>query len=215
MRGFKFGWNVKFLVVQAIVLMTSGSLWAMVDCAPCALNYVRCPTCTDYCGSCQPSTRPCNTSSALISCINNCPADCRYLDWETLSGNAAVLTKCNAQYGDTDSSISYSCGYRCAEGYYGLPAISMTSCKTCPQNGTCTEGSDVSCNAGYYKKKTGGNLLLPIYSCNRCPYDYAAKRYGISVKGSTSITACYIPASTKFSDVTGSWEYSQKCNYSE
>lgn len=61
------------------------------------------------------------------------------------------------------------------------------------------------CAAGYY-----GASLNGTSGCTACPNG------GTSVAGSnTSITSCYLPAGTKFSDTSGSGEYTENCHYTE
>ncbi|MBQ3039318.1 MAG: hypothetical protein IJD41_02030 [Alphaproteobacteria bacterium] len=62
-----------------------------------------------------------------------------------------------------------------------------------------------ACIQGYYKDKM---------SCNRCPSSGGV--YGTTKSsGATSITECYIPSGTDFSDSSGTWEYDQNCYYSK
>lgn len=62
-----------------------------------------------------------------------------------------------------------------------------------------------TCIQGYYRDKM---------ECKRCPSSGGV--YGTTKSsGATSITECYIPSGTEFSDSSGTWEYGQNCHYSE
>lgn len=91
--------------------------------------------------------------------------------------------------------------YKCARGYYGTATSASAGCTACPANATCAggNGSTFTCKANYYKNGS---------TCQPCPNS------GKSTAGSTSITSCYLPSGTTFSDSTGSGTYSDKCYYS-
>jgi len=78
----------------------------------------------------------------------------------------------------------------CNAGYY----MSGTVCKPCP--------------VGTYKSTSGTQT-----SCTTCPTSGGVAGTTES-QGSTAVTQCYIPAGTSFSDSTGTYEYTDKCYYS-
>ena len=79
-------------------------------------------------------------------------------------------------------------------GYCGMTA-DYDLCDCIRDTSKC---SQYKCNYEYYG--TGK-------SCTACPNG------GTSPAGSTSITQCYIPAGTAFSDTTGNGTYTGNCNY--
>jgi len=87
--------------------------------------------------------------------------------------------------------------------------VSNGVCVQCPTgmsaampgiSGFHTNTSCNMCSAGYYKNGD---------TCSECPGD------GTSMGGPVPITACYLPKGTKFSDTTGSGEYTADCHYSQ
>ncbi|MDE5615701.1 MAG: hypothetical protein K2I81_02615 [Alphaproteobacteria bacterium] len=96
--------------------------------------------------------------------------------------------------------------YKCASGYYGTATSAQSGCTACPGNATCSggNGSVFRCNVGYYKNGT---------SCTRCPASGGV--YGTTAgAGATSVTECYLPSGTAFSDASGSGTYEGNCYYS-
>ncbi|MDE6481740.1 MAG: hypothetical protein K2L25_02890 [Alphaproteobacteria bacterium] len=80
------------------------------------------------------------------------------------------------------------------------------STRTCScLNGCKVTSTSYRCAAGYYGTSTNGTT-----GCTACPNG------GTSVAGSnTSITSCYLPTGTKFSDPSGSGDYTGNCYYTE
>ena len=75
--------------------------------------------------------------------------------------------------------------------------------------GECTKTTSYRCAAGYYGTSTNGST-----GCNKCPSSGGVA--GQSVAGSnTTITSCYIPSGSNFSDSTGSGTYTGNCYYSK
>ncbi|MBQ8293897.1 MAG: hypothetical protein IJX89_00735 [Alphaproteobacteria bacterium] len=77
---------------------------------------------------------------------------------------------------------------KCEQGYYGTPSYSFG----------LVIGESGSCSG----------------TCTRCPSSDGV--YGTTAAaGATSITECYIPSGTTFSDDTGSGIYTDSCHYTE
>lgn len=87
----------------------------------------------------------------------------------------------------------------------------------------CTGTSwTVACRAGMYgsttnldynPNETDGNCLTEggKLLCTSCPADGTYP--GTSAAGTKYITGCYIPANTEISDDTGTYIYTENCNY--
>lgn len=95
--------------------------------------------------------------------------------------------------------------YKCTSGYYGTATSESAGCTKCPSNATCAGGnlSTFVCAKGYYKNGS---------ACTACPSLNGVAGTTTST-GATSITSCYIRSSSSFSDVSGSWRYSDDCYY--
>lgn len=95
--------------------------------------------------------------------------------------------------------------YSCTSGYYGTATSESAGCTKCPSNATCAGGnlSTFVCAKGYYKNGS---------ACTACPSLNGVAGTTTST-GATSITSCYIRSSSSFSDVSGSWRYSDDCYY--
>ncbi len=108
----------------------------------------------------------------------------------------------------TATSMSCSCEidssratYKCEAGYYGNPTSIFSQCHECPSNATCPldNNKTFKCNAGYYASGS---------SCVKCPTP------GTSAAGATSVTKCYVPANTEYTDTSGKYSFSSTCYYS-
>lgn len=77
---------------------------------------------------------------------------------------------------------------------------------TCNCNGTLTTHTEYRCDTGYYGTTSNGTS-----GCTRCPS--SGDIYGSSVASSISITKCYLPSGTGFSNSTGSGTYTDNCYY--
>lgn len=83
----------------------------------------------------------------------------------------------------------------------------------------CAKKTEYLCAAGYYGTASDyPQIDLTegiIYSgCTKCPNSGTTS--GTSDGGDgTTITDCYIPKGSKFSDSTGTWEYGDDCYYTE
>ena len=118
----------------------------------------------------------------------------------------------------SDNCFLQSCNGKC----YCVP-LSSGCPGTCPSNcssttwGERSTGYEVRCNERYlceYRCADGyyGSSSNGISGCTKCPVAIGGST---SVAGSnTSITDCYIPSGTSFSDSTGSGTYTSNCNYS-
>lgn len=101
----------------------------------------------------------------------------------------------------------------CPAGYYGyIDEVSQEpNCALCPSGATSQIGageiSDCFCDSGYY-----GIINSESDSCTRCP-ELSAGQYGTSPAASTSVTECYVPSNTIYSDSSGKYMYTQNCFY--
>lgn len=79
-------------------------------------------------------------------------------------------------------------------------------------NNICTITTTARCQKGYYGTAKLNNLQTSCSGCTACPSSggIAGTTSGPSA---TAITECYIPAGTKSSDSTGSFEYTGNCYY--
>lgn len=117
----------------------------------------------------------------------------------------AAQCRAYAACAPTGTSCSACNTYRCNAGYYGTATSGSSGCTACPANATCAggNGSTFVCNQGYYKSGS---------ACARCPSSGGV--YGTTKSsGATSITACYMPSGTAFSDTSGRGSYTGDCYY--
>ncbi|MBQ8293809.1 MAG: hypothetical protein IJX89_00265 [Alphaproteobacteria bacterium] len=131
----------------------------------------------------------------------NCTSDTSYTDYST-----GYTVKRTRECLDDICTVTAS-EYACASGYYGTATSDSTGCTICPDNATCLggNGSTFRCAQGYYKNGA---------SCPRCPI--SNNTYGTTLLlNATSITDCYLPSGTEFSDTTGTGTYTDKCYYTE
>lgn len=120
-----------------------------------------------------------------------------------LCGNSAYEKECHdliAEYSDPIYELLLngveSAPYACKE------MLAVCSCSA----GTAFNGDVCEpCSIGYYND---GSTDI----CHQCPSYNGG--YGTTAdSGTVDITDCYIPAGTTFNDETGSWTYTQNCNY--
>lgn len=133
--------------------------------------------------------------------------------------------KCCTKKGVTsDATKRGDCEEWSCVSYTGGPQFAVYFCETCNTGyvfntlsgncgtdtgytyPTCVEGA-LSCAAGQYVASTKDR-------CVDCPSDSYGNK-GTSKSGATSITDCYIPTGSKFSNSTGSGEYSSNCFYTD
>lgn len=79
-------------------------------------------------------------------------------------------------------------------------------------NNVCTSDITARCQKGYYGTAKLNNLKTSCSGCTACPSSGGVAGT-TSGPGATAITECYIPAGTKSSDSTGSFEYTGNCYY--
>lgn len=181
----------KLLTAAIIGVAGVGNAHAERNCcanAPCCRSV---SSSCSYDSSCT-STLTCNCSTSSTGSTN------KY-------GIVATTTQKQDVYcvGQTAYSqcVAGTTTYKCASGYYGTATSLSAGCTACPANATCAggNGSTFRCNANYYKSGA---------ACQPCPNG------GKSAAGATSITSCYLPSGTTFSDSTGSGTYTENCYYS-
>lgn len=169
-------------------------------------------------------TESCYLIKNVEYCVNTAdynPCDfCRkngddnyYYAWSVKNSNNAVSRKYDTFVnGDGICSVSTTAQYEygCPAGYYLVSGSgSSTVCAACPSNATCSSSVGhrdyFVCNKGYYASGS---------ACVRCPSSGGI--YGTTLgTGAKSITECYMPAGTVFTDTTGSGVFVGDCYYSE
>lgn len=109
----------------------------------------------------------------------------------------------------------------CASGSITSTTNGVISTRTCTTNVsynslTNTVSAMCSCGTATYKCAVGyyGSPKNASSGCTRCPASGGV--YGTTAAaGATSITKCYLPSGTAFSDTAGSGEYTGNCYYVE
>jgi len=111
--------------------------------------------------------------------------------------NNNLMEDCTPQNCQPSSWASSSTGYETRT--YRECNLTLTA---------CLKSTEYRCAVGYYGSSSNGTS-----GCTRCPSSGGI--YGTTASaGSTSITSCYIPSGTSFSDSTGSGRYTSNCYYS-
>lgn len=147
----------------------------------------------------------CTDSIPTTSCKGYVGFKVYYTSISSGSGTQAspyILSGCSltaSGAGCACNSATYLTDTGCKACGNGL-AATMPNAVGLHRNTTCS-----MCAAGYYKD--GG-------ACKQCP-EYATGKNGESMGGTVPINACYIPKGTTSSDSTGSFEYTENCNYSQ
>lgn len=159
---------------------------------------------------CTVTYKLCKKSQTIKVCPSNCPSEI----WSDDSTQTGRQIRCNR--------AEEKCEYQCKSGYYNASTSSAaTTCRTCPSNGSCLNGSSVCCNSGYYSETETqfvqvGQIFqqLNITTCSRCPQleNVYASTSRICANNSTQ---CYIPANKEISTTEGRYEFTSDCNYSE
>ncbi|MDE6481767.1 MAG: hypothetical protein K2L25_03050 [Alphaproteobacteria bacterium] len=109
----------------------------------------------------------------------------------------------------------------CASSSITSTANGVVSTRKCTTNAsynslTNTLTAMCNCSAATYKCAVGyyGSPKNASSGCTRCPASGGV--YGTTgAAGATSITECYLPSGTAFSDAAGSGEYTGNCYYVE
>lgn len=161
----------------------------------------------------------------------------------TLIGNAyavdAELIKCfecREVYPGVDGPVYGECksyGATCCEPCVAIPidpiVCDPTTCnsetvtdmgggcdkvasKGCVNNVCTYDDITARCQKGYYGTAKLNLLQTSCSGCTACPSSGGVAGT-TSGPGATAITECYIPAGTKSSDSTGSFEYTGNCYY--
>ncbi len=90
----------------------------------------------------------------------------------------------------------------------GCDKVASSACV----NNLCQTTTIARCQKGYYGTAKLNNLQTSCSGCTACPSSGGIAGT-TSGPGATAITECYIPAGTKSSDSTGSFEYTGNCYY--
>lgn len=128
--------------------------------------------------------------------------------WKTVSSNQCTNTTtqflCEVDP-DAECLEDSECDGKIIEGPDSTGRVSVLTVAWC-SGGTCEGDSEYMCTRGYYG--TDGN-------CAKCPTESG----GISTTtadayGATSITECYAEKDVTAKDASGTYSFSQNCNYS-
>ena len=171
------------------------------------------------------------TCSQSASCFSNCTIltgssnNCRdyttsyYYDGGLSTEEYGGVISCNSCNTGTRTKKTFQVRSNCTATYYTCECPS--SCKTTDwaagntgyqtrtvcNTSTCTTTTEYRCAVGYYGSSTNGTS-----GCTKCPTSG-----GISgttaAAGSTSITSCYLPSGSNFSETSGSGTYTGNCYY--
>ncbi len=143
---------------------------------------------------CDGSTCKCvnaQTGTSTYSC--GCASDSECSSGQYChQGTCETCGGCNNCSGDT-GWVSGNTGYQYRQTKYCL-------CETCHTS------TSYRCATGYYGSSSNGTS-----GCTRCPSEDGAT--GTSAAGSTARTSCYIPSGTKFSNNTGSGQWTGNSFY--
>ena len=176
----------------------------------------------------MPSQRQKDCIVTWEECVKDTPCDGLVCEgktsWTNVSGQN-YQTRCNTS---TDR-----CEYQCKSNYYNAGGMMMfgspPNCKACPAHADCyTPDNPPRCNVGYYlidhnyKETSGGGIVMGVkdYECLRCPsiggvYGTTDLGWALDPPTPSFITWCYIPSSTNITVTEGTFQFTQKCNYTE
>jgi len=167
-----------------------------------------------FCVINYPSTADCPDCTAVTRIID-CGDNKKYCDCSACKNNATPFSR-TIQTGTN----SYETISECPKSIGGGEIIGGT----CPDE--CPSKSWTDVTGKNYQIKCGGTILNPkceyqckqgYYgtgaSCTRCPSSGGVQGT-TSGTGATSITECYIPSGSNFSDSTGKGTYTGNCYYS-
>lgn len=217
---------MKFKLI-ILTVMTIIPIHSITNAAStCTFTGTSCPTSGGFATNTQFVNGTCNYMSSTTDQPTKSPKAC----YKTSSGQYIQFedcTRCTSPKTLKQVPLSYL-DDRCSN-YSGTVTICCETCSasTCVSDTTysgigdgyevktireCSEcngcvGEDLlRCAAGYYGD--GYN------TCTQCPKSTETNTYGTSSPGSTSITGCYIPDGTAFSNTTGRGKFTANCNYS-
>lgn len=111
--------------------------------------------------------------------------------------------------------------YQYAGENHATDGLFDNTCYKCPSNATC-DGSDMNCNAGYYRVYLGANKQVIdlsstdyigalLLGCQKCPSGTSGETV-TSDYGALEIWDCYATGGT---DDTGTYIYTSDCHYEE
>ena len=140
-----------------------------------------------------------NTETACPEGTCTQTSDCGQKGYKCVNGccvNNTQIESCTPSNCQPSAWSSFSTGYE---------TRTYRQCDLTLSN--CLSSIEYRCAVGYYGNPTSGSS-----GCSRCPS--SGGTYGTTASaGSTSITSCYIPSGTSFSDSTGSGRYTGNCYY--
>lgn len=124
----------------------------------------------------------------------------------TMCKSGATITRATFQIATNCTASYYYCACSCSTTGWTAGNTGYEKRTVCNTT-TCATSTEYRCAVGYYGASTNGTS-----GCSRCPASGGV--YGTTASaGSTSITACYIPSGSAFSDGTGAGTYTGNCFY--
>ena len=179
----------------------------------------------------MPSTSAQDCIVTWEECVKDTPCDGLVCE-----GKGAWTNVSGKNYQTVCDTITNRCQYRCKSNYYDAGGVSMIgsppNCKACPAHADCSSGDTAAhpprCDRGYYlidhnyAEATGGIVVTrpKDYECLRCPsiggvYGTTDFEFDLDPPTPSFITKCYIPPNTNITVTEGTFQFTQKCNYTE
>lgn len=232
--------NLLTLSALGVILATGAANAATCPIPSCPAASADSTCSASICESCKGTTSTTNsygvitTTTKLWTISGSCPSSGTF----SCYCQETSTYKCAAGYYGSPTSSSSSCT-KCPDGKTSSPGATMASqctdegnlgdtisCIGCPtQSLSWTAAADgyqarcvistceVRCASGYYGSASINTKNSTMSGCNLCPTSGGVA--GNSAAGSTSITGCYIPSGTSFTDGTGTFSYTSNCYWSE
>ncbi|MDE6250537.1 MAG: hypothetical protein K2M34_02800 [Alphaproteobacteria bacterium] len=191
-------------IISTIIAIGNANAYVQPDCIA--------GTCPDYEWNSSIGKFLCGTGDGhgdnTCTCYDNSAGS---YQWETYTCGCTSNSECgNNNYCNNGTCVGCSGCSNCNNGDWitlgSIPGAThqRRQLKNCNCN-TCLDGGyEYRCVSGYY-----GSPSNATSGCTQCPTP------GTSANGATSITSCYIPSGTTFSDTSGSGTYTANCYYSQ
>ena len=185
------------------------------SCTSCPTGYTLSTTLksvkSNYATACTVKFKNCVEvgGGTTVECPDACPSETEYTP--TTLNREAICEK---------TATSATCKYRCQDGFYNIaPGRVLPTCASCAAHATCTDGI-ILCNRGTWRKNNNNVSQGTItVTCTLCP---ALINVTGAVMGTTApdkqalkVTDCYIPASQRIKDASGTFNFIEDCYYSE
>ena len=119
------------------------------------------------------------------------------------------LTRCDYTY--------TMCEFKCDDDYYDKEGVTVVggpkNCAPCPSGAAYCVNGDVTCDSGHYLVTDGDTMSGVTKTCPACPTVGPNNVQGSSIRGSTSITDCYISIFKRIKDNIGTYHFTEDCYY--